>query len=220
VVRGRAFRPQWHAGSADAHATIYGYVPEEVIVADRVAAELAHGLGGPSRRAVLAASSASLPLLLAACKGVQALGSPPPPAADVTTLRAAISAEEIMVARYAAAVSYLRTSLPPKGTPADIVSFSDIEVVQSQHAEHLAQLKSRLVEPPGSKPTPSPTPSVQVTGTLSDVLSTLELAEQAASDRLLGQLGVLPGALAQLFASIAASEATHVPLLRAAGQGR
>jgi len=186
-------------------------------VADGVAARMARG---PSRRVVLAASSASLPLLLAACKGVQALGSPPPPAADVSTLRAAISAEEVMVARYAAALSYLRTSLPPKGTAADILSVSDIEAVQSEHGEHLAQLKSRLVEPPGSRPTPSPTPSVQVTGSLSDVLSMLEQAEQAASDRLLSQLGVLPGSLAQLFASIAASEATHVPLLTAAGRGR
>jgi hypothetical protein len=47
------------------------------------------------------------------------------------------------------------------------------------------------------------------------VRATLEHAEQAASDRLIGQLAGLPPALAQLFASIAASEATHVPLLQA-----
>jgi hypothetical protein len=48
----------------------------------------------------------------------------------------------------------------------------------------------------------------------------LEEAEQAASDRLIGQLAALPPSLAQLFASIAASEATHVPYLQAARRGR
>ncbi len=48
------------------------------------------------------------------------------------------------------------------------------------------------------------------------MLRQLELAEQAARDRLVGRCE-LPPALAQLFASIAASEATHVPCSR---QGR
>ncbi len=52
------------------------------------------------------------------------------------------------------------------------------------------------------------------------VLAGLERAEQAASDRLLRQLDGLPGSLAQLFASIAASEATHVPYLKSAREER
>jgi hypothetical protein len=48
-------------------------------------------------------------------------------------------------------------------------------------------------------------------------LQALEQTEQAASDRLIGWLNGLPPTLAQLFASIAASEATHVPYLQQAG---
>jgi Ferritin-like domain len=177
-----------------------------------------------TRRALLAASGAVVPVLLTGCKGVQVLGAPPPAAADVRVLRAAISAEELMVARYAAAVSDLDTSLPPSPARSDTASLRAVRAVQAEHAEHLVQLRSRLIEPsassssPGSSP--SPAPSVQVTGTFSEILSQLEQAEQAASDRLLSQLGGLPGSLAQLFASIAASEATHVPYLRTAGSAR
>jgi Ferritin-like domain len=135
-------------------------------------------------------------------------------------LRAAISAEELMVARYAAAVSSLDASLPPRPTRADTASLTAIREVQAQHADHLAALKSRLVEPSGSSPSPSPSPSVRVTGSLRAVLSMLEQAEETASARLLSQLDGLPGSLAQLFASIAASEATHVPFLHAAEQAR
>lgn len=175
---------------------------------------------GLTRRALLAAYGSAVPVLLAGCRGVQVLGAPPPTPADVRELRAAISAEELMVARYAAAVSDLDTSLPPSPTRSDTASLKAIRAVQAEHAEHLVQLKSRLIEPPGLSSSPSPAPSAQVSGTFSEVLSLLEQAEQAASDRLLGQLGGLPGSLAQLFASIAASEATHVPFLRTAGQAR
>jgi hypothetical protein len=56
------------------------------------------------------------------------------------------------------------------------------------------------------------------TGGLNPTLAQLQQAEAAASDRLIGQLAGLPPSLAQLFASIAAAEATHVPLLRSAGR--
>jgi hypothetical protein len=42
-------------------------------------------------------------------------------------------------------------------------------------------------------------------------------AERAASDRLLSQVPEVPPELAQLFASISASEATHLIALHAAG---
>lgn len=170
----------------------------------------------PSRRAVLAAAVrglplAAAPLVLAACRGVQVLGSPPAPPADIRALSAAIAAEEQLVARYGAAIERL-----PAG---DTTALAAVRAVQSEHAAHLMQLRSRLIEP---APHPSATPrpvnlspgSAGTTGTTASILLTLEQAEQAASDRLIGQLRVLPPAIAQLFASIAASEATHVPYLR------
>jgi hypothetical protein len=48
-----------------------------------------------------------------------------------------------------------------------------------------------------------------------EAISYLGAAEQAASDRLLGEVLQVPPSLAQLFASISASEATHVPVLAA-----
>ena len=166
--------------------------------------------GTPSRRAVLGAAVrgaplAAVPLVLAACRGVQVLGSPPPPPADIRALSAAITAEEQMVAAYSAALGGL-----PGGDTAAVLA---VRTVQAEHAAHLLQLKSRLIEP---APHPSATPRSVTSppGSTASILQGLEQAEQAASDRLLGQLHALPPALAQLFASIAASEATHVPYLQ------
>jgi hypothetical protein len=175
--------------------------------------------GAVSRRALLAASAA-LPLLLTACKGIQALGTPPPPAPDIVALRTAISAEEVMLARYAAVLKPYSRSGPTSVPDRTLVIVTAIKAVQAEHAAHLMQLKSRLIEPAGSSPSPSPSPSVHVTGSITAELAALEQAEQAASDRLIGQLGGLPASLAQLFASIAASEATHVPYLQAARRDR
>lgn len=167
----------------------------------------------PSRRAVLAAAVrgvplAAAPLVLAACRGVQVLGSPPAPPADIRALSAAIAAEEQMVARYSAAIAGL-----PAGDTAALLA---ARAVQAEHDAHLVQLRSRLIEPaphPSATPRPVTLPPSS-TGTTASILQPLEQAEQAASDRLMGQLSVLPPTLAQLFASIAASEATHVPYLQ------
>jgi hypothetical protein len=189
----------------------------------RIEAAPAEGApGAVSRRTVLAASatavSAVLPLLLTGCKGVQALGTPPPPAPDIVALRTAISAEELMLARYAAFVA------PTSGSSGDALVVAAVKTVQLEHVAHLAQLKSRLVEPAGSSPSATPSPSLSSTapvpGATAAALAGLEQAEQAASDRLIRQLGGLPPSLAQLFASIAASEATHVPYLRALRRDR
>jgi Ferritin-like domain len=166
--------------------------------------------GTPSRRAVLAAAVrgvplAVVPLALAACRGVQVLGSPPPPPADIRTLSAAITAEELMVARYRATIAQL-----PAGDTAALLA---VRTVQAEHTAHLTQLRARLIEP-APHPSVTPRPVTVPPGSTCSLLQALEQAEQAASDRLLGQLLVLPPALAQLFASIAASEATHVPYLR------
>jgi Ferritin-like domain len=188
---------------------------------------------GLSRRALLTASAAALPLLVTACRGIQVLGTPPPPPADVRMLQSAIAAEEAMIARYAAALK----QLAPGSTSyrsIDVAPYASARAVQAEHVAHLAQLKSRLIEPPGTRPsanptatsspksTPSPSATSSSTGATGarGVLGELELAEQNASDRLIAELGELPPSLAQLFASIAASEATHVEYLRAARRER
>jgi hypothetical protein len=177
---------------------------------------------GPARRALLIASVAALPALLTACRGVQALGTPPPPPADVDMLRNAIERETALVASYAAVTS----SGGPAAAGGQAGSAgaaggrmaAALAVVLADHRQHLAQLSSRLIEPAarGSATPPGAASRQRVIMTVTQ----LEQAEQAASDRLIAQLAGLPPTLAQLFASIAASEATHVPYLRAARRGR
>jgi hypothetical protein len=143
------------------------------------------------------------------------LGAPPPPAPDIVALRSAIAAEKLMVARYTTALTMQHGQLPAALEAA-------MRAVQAEHAAHLMQLKARLIEPVSGAPTPSPSPTPSVSAGLAGgvpaEVTALEQAEQAASDRLIGQLVVLPPSLAQLFASIAASEATHVPYLQSALQ--
>ncbi len=167
----------------------------------------------PTRRTLLAASAAGLPLLITACKGVQVLGSPPPPPAEIATLRTAITAEEHLVTAYAAAAS-------PASAGADRET-AVLAAVLAEHRQHLSQLKSRLIETPAQRSAAAagtgPSRSVHTGAPRPDVAQ-LEQAEAAASDRLIGELAGLPPSLAQLFASIAAAEATHVPLLRSLGR--
>lgn len=189
---------------------------------DRVPGDVApSGARSPdlSRRAVLAASAGALPVLLAACRGVQVLGTPPPPPADVRLLRSAIESEELMVARYRAAIAVIGGA-PGPGTPAaapGTIAWA-LATVRDEHDQHLAELKARLIEPAGAASAPSRSPSVTLQGNQAAVLSMLEQAERTASNRLIGQLGGLPSSLAQLFASIAAAEATHVPFLQSIGR--
>lgn len=135
-----------------------------------------------------------------------------------------------MIARYAAALRQLAPGSTSYRT-IDVAPYASAREVQAEHVAHLAQLKSRLVEPPGTRSstatssltsTPSPSATSGPTGATGPrgVLGELELAEQDASDRLIAELGGLPPSLAQLLASIAASEATHVEYLRAARRGR
>lgn len=162
---------------------------------------------GPTRRAVLAASAAAVPLLLTGCRGVQVLGSPPPLAHDIRVLRAAISAEELMVARYRAALTM---------AAADAATRAGLASVLGEHRQHLDQLTARLIEPTtGRSASPGDrSRRVALPSALAATMRVLEDSELAASDRLISGLPAVPPALAQLFASIAASEATHVPMLR------
>jgi len=187
--------------------------------------ELLSGLvaTGPARRALLIASMAALPAFLTACRGVQALGTPPPPPADVDALRSAIEHETALIASYAAVIASGKSVAT--GGPANSAGAAGrgrmgaaLAAVLADHRQHLAQLRSRLIEP-AAHGSATPAGAASRRGVILTVAQ-LEQAELTASDRLIAQLAGLPPTLAQLFASIAASEATHVPYLQAARPGR
>ena len=176
---------------------------------------------------MLAASAAALPALLATagCRssdifaGPDPLAGRPSPAPDVITLQAVIAAEQAMIKLYEAAVS---------GNPRTGV----LDGLLAQHRQHLGQLQMRLVLPPGSatasqsgpsgssgSPSGSPPGSSGSPSGLPGAaparvtLARLRAAERASAADLVGRLATVPPALAQLFASIAASDATHVMAL-------
>jgi hypothetical protein len=163
-----------------------------------------------TRRGVLAAAM-SLPLVATGCKGIGALGTPPRQQPDVAVARDAIDGETLMISRYRAVLSAVPALAGPLGP------------LLEQHREHLARLRARLIEPnlasrPGRPPAVAASPAgLQVPGTPAAARAYLRHAEHAAAQTLLGQLTAAPPSLAQLLASIAASEATHALLL---GPGR
>jgi hypothetical protein len=172
----------------------------------------------PTRRVVLAASAA-LPLLVAGCRGTQVLGTPPQPSAPARRLRAAISAELLMVARYQRVISLLAQGRAA-ASGASPAARATLAGLLAEHQDHLRQLRSRLIagspRAAGGGPVP-PATAVGVPATAGPAIRYLGRAEQAASDQLLGDVLLVPASLAQLFASISASEATHVPVLAATG---
>jgi hypothetical protein len=159
---------------------------------------------GPTRRAVLAGAATAVPVLIGGCRGVEVLGTPPPPAPDVRLLRAAIVAEQQLISRYHAVLA------GPGKTAA-----GRLAVLLAEHEQHLAQLKTRLVVPAGSAQSvaPAATPAASTPADLAGALAALAAAEQTAAQRLGTGLLTVPPSLAQLLASISASEATHVPVL-------
>jgi hypothetical protein len=158
------------------------------------------------RRSMLAAAVTAVPLAAAGCKGVGALGPRPTAGPDVAVLKAAIRTEQALIARYRAAMA---------GSPALAGTLSPL---LAQHREHLARLTSMLIEPSSPGATPRASPSVSAPGgTGSPPVATLagrEADERAAASSQTSRLAVAPPALAQLLASIAASEASHALLLR------
>ncbi len=166
----------------------------------------------PGRRALLA-SAAALPVLLATagCRspdvfaGPDPLAGPPPLGHDVLALRAVIAAEERLVELYRAAVV-----VDPQAT----VRSRMLGSLLAQHEQHLAQLRARLVEPPGQpSPAPAATGAVPGPGPAGLDVAHLRAAERASAADLMRRLATVEPALAQLFASIAASDATHAAAL-------
>ena len=152
---------------------------------------------------MLAASPTTLPLFLAlsACKGPAVLSGPPPVSNQTQMLLHAVTAEQNLIWIYNKAVaeySALRPTLAP---------------LLAEHHAHLAQLTARVVEPPGKKVPDTVTARPALNGTAAGALLQLRAAEQAAVETLMGRLSGASPSLAQLYASIAASEATHVSVL-------
>jgi hypothetical protein len=163
----------------------------------------------PPRRRVLVASATALPVLLAAagCRSSDLFAGPDPLAGrprlghDVVTLQAVIAAEENLVHLYRTAIN---------GDSGAIKGPQHLKPLLVQHEQHLASLRGRLVVPAGM---PTPRPS-QASAPARVTVPGLLAAERASAAGLVRRLASVQPALAQLFASIAASDITHVAVLR------
>lgn len=168
------------------------------------------------RRRLLAASAAALPALLAiaGCRSAEVFAGPdplagrPPLSPDVITLQAVIAAEQAMIALYQVAVH---------GDPRPTGRARGLEGLLAQHRQHLGQLVARLILPsgePSASFSPSTSPSAApTTGPGRVTIAQLRAAERASATNLVRRLVTVPPDLAQLFASIAASDATHAVAL-------
>jgi hypothetical protein len=163
------------------------------------------------RRRVLLASAAALPLLLGAagCRssdvftGPDPLAGRPPLGHDVLTLQAVIAAEENMIDMYQQAIS----------GDAETTRARTLRSLLAQHQQHLVQLKARLIVPPGASASPSPSSASPSPRASTVSITRLRAAERASAADLVRRLATAPPALAQLLASIAASDATHATAL-------
>jgi hypothetical protein len=158
-----------------------------------------------SRRRVLAVSTALAPLAaVASCSVPNPLAGPPGPSPDVRTLRASISTEQSLVDAYRSALA----AHPALG--------ASLRTFLTQHEDHLNQLRSRLIVPPHVAASPSASPSRSAPpspASASATIIALGAAERGAAATQLRRLGTTEPSLAQLLASIAASEATHAVAL-------
>jgi hypothetical protein len=158
-----------------------------------------------SRRQLLAASPTTLPLFLAlsGCNGPAVLSAPPAVSPQTQTLLHAVTAEQNLIWVYnkaMAAYSGLTPALAP---------------LRAEHEAHLARLRGRVIEPPGKHVSDAVTAKPALGATEAAALAQLRAAEQAAVKAMMGRLDGASPSLAQLYASIAASEATHVSVLSA-----
>ena len=179
---------------------------------------------------MLAASAAAVPVLLATagCRSSDAFAGPDPLAGrptlapDVVALQAVIAAEQTMITLYQSAVAShlaMSTTGPSAGPTSGPTTGPStgragvLEELLAQHRQHLGQLQARLVLPAGS-PSPQASSSTSPGAAPRRVtIARLRAAESASATDLVRRLVSMPPALAQLFASIAASDATHVVAL-------
>jgi hypothetical protein len=163
-----------------------------------------------SRRQLLAASPTTLPLFLAlsGCKGPAVLSAPPVVSQQTQVLLHAVTAEQNLIWVYAkvmALYSGLAATLAP---------------LRAEHEAHLAKLRARVIEPPGRPSPAAVAPRPLIAGTQAAALRQLRAAEQAAVTAQMNRLAAAPASLAQLYASIAACESTHVTVLSAQASSR
>jgi hypothetical protein len=158
-----------------------------------------------SRRQVLAASPTTLPLFfaLSGCKGPAVLSAPSSVSPQTRTLLRAVTAEQNLIWIYNKAIAAY-SSLAPTLAP-----------LRAEHEAHLDQLRARVIEPPGTRVPDAVTDRAALGTTEDAALAQLRAAEQAAVTTLMSRLDGASPSLAQLYASIAASEATHVSVLDA-----
>jgi hypothetical protein len=156
-----------------------------------------------SRRQLLAASPTTLPLFLAlsACKGPAVLSAPPTVSPQTQTLLHAVTAEQNLIWIYNKAIAAYSTYAP------------FLTPLRAEHEKHLAELRARVIEPPGKQVPATVTAKPPLAATQAAALAQLRAAEQHAVTTLMGRLSGAPASLAQLYASIAASEATHATVL-------
>jgi hypothetical protein len=158
-----------------------------------------------SRRQLLAASPTTLSLFLAlsACEGPAVLSAPSSVSPQTQVLLQAVTAEQNLIWIYNKAIAAY-SGLAPTLTP-----------LRDEHEAHLAQLRARVIEPPGKQVPDTVTAKPALGATGDTALVQLRDAEQAAVGTLMSRLAGASPSLAQLYASIAASEATHVGVLNA-----
>ena len=163
------------------------------------------------RRQLLAASATTLPLSLAlnACAGPNPLAGPPPLSPDVRGLFEAVTAEQNLIWMYKKTMAAYSALAPALGA------------LLAEHQAHLARLRARIIEPPGKTIPDTVTERPAIPGTQTAAVAQLRAAERSATTAQLRRLAGASPSLAQLYASIAASEATHVTALaRAARSSR
>ena len=154
---------------------------------------------------MFAASPTTLPLFLAlsGCKRPAVLGAPPVVSQQTQALLHAVTAEQNLIWIYAMVMSRY------SGLAAELGP------LRAEHQSHLAQLRALVIEPPGKQVPEAVTARPVVAATSGAALAQLRAAEQAAVGAQMSRLAAAPASLAQLYASIAACEATHVSLLSA-----
>jgi hypothetical protein len=166
---------------------------------------------GTTRRRVLSAS------LLAGLVAVGSAGcdprawpwaTPPKPSPDVGVLRDVIAAEDGLIGKYTAVLAAFPSLT---GTMSPLLG---------QHKEHLAQLRARLVIPPGASPPESASAAAlprrsrpRVPAGQAAAVGYLRAAEDDQAAALVRRLVSVTPSLAQLLASIGACEAGHAALL-------
>ena len=158
------------------------------------------------RRSVLAAAAAAVPLAAAGCKGVGALGTPPTTGPDVAVLQGrdphGAGADRPVPGGYGRVAGTGRHARPAARPAPRAPGPADVDAHRAvQPRGHPAGLPS-VSAPAGTGSPPAAT------------LAALEADENAAASSQAGRLALAPPALAQLLASIAASEASHALLLR------